>query len=165
MTQARSQTTSKRGFTLVEMVLTISIVGIIVLVASFVVVESVKIYAGTATALDAAYQSRLALERMTREIHDVKDSSSITTFTASALTFTNSSNVSIAYALSSGNLTRNGDLLAKGATALSFTYWKKDGTSATLGSNVYLIEIDLTVQSGNAPYRVRTAVFPRNLGP
>ena len=84
-----------------------------------------------------------------------------TTFTATALTFDDSSDNTIAYSLTSGDLLRNGDLLARNVTSLSLDYWKSDGTAASAASDLHLVEIDLTVQSGAEPYRLQTAVFPR----
>ena len=153
------------AYTLVEMVAVISILGIVGLVSSYVIIESMRIYARTAPAMDASYQVRLAVERMMREIRDMKDTASITTFGSSALTFDDSSDDTIAYSLSGSNLLRNGDLLAQGVTTLSFSYWKSDGTTASAAADLHLTEIDLTVQVGTEPYRVRTAVFPRVLSP
>ncbi len=161
----RTETTSPGGYTLVEMVLTISILGIVGMVTAFVLVESMKVYARTGPALDASYHARHATARMTRDIRDMADTSSITTFTSTALTFDDRAGNTLDYDLSEGNLLRNGDLLAKGVTSLAFTYWKSDGTAATVAADLYLVEIDLTVQTATQPYRLRVLVFPRNLGP
>jgi len=153
-----------RGYTLVEMVAVITILGIIGMVSSYVVFSSMEIYARTVPAMDATYQARLAVERMKNEIRDMK-AGSITTFTSTALTFQLSAGQTIAYSLSGSNLLRNGDLLARGVTAFGLAFWKANGTAASTAVDLHLVEIDLTVQTGDQPYRVRTAVFPRNLGP
>ena len=152
------------GYTLVEMVAVITILSIIGMVSSYVIFESMKVYARTVPAMDATYQASLAVERMKSEIRDMKDTASITTFTSTALTFRDSADQTIAYSLSGSNLLRNGDLLARGVTAFGFSYWKRDGTTASAAVDLHLLELDLTVQTGSQPYRVRTAVFPRNLG-
>ena len=153
------------GYTLMEMVVVMTIMSIVGMVSSYVIIESMKVYARTAPALEATYQARLSAERMKREIRDMKDTASITVFTATALTFDDSSSNMIAYSLSGGNLSRNGDLLAQGGTSLTFSYWKSDGTSASVAADLHLVEIDLTVQRGNEPYRLQAAVFPRVLSP
>ena len=81
------------------------------------------------------------------------------------MTFDDTSDTTLAYSLSSGNLSRNGDLLAQGVTSLTFTYWESDGTTASSASDLHLVEVDLTVTVGGEPYRVRTAAFPRVLSP
>ena len=153
------------GYTLVELVAVILILGVIGFVTSHVIMESTKVYARTVPAMEAAYQARLSAQLMQREIRDMKDTASITAFTATALTFVDNSDTTIAYSLSGSDLLRNGDLLAQGVTSLSFTYWKTDGTTALLAADLHLAEFDLTVQTGNEPYRIRTAAFPRVLSP
>jgi prepilin-type N-terminal cleavage/methylation domain-containing protein len=153
----------RRGYTLVEMVAVITILGIVGTVSSYVIFESMRVYARTVPALDATYQAHLAAERMKSDLRDM-EAGSITTFTPTALTFRLSSGQTIAYTVSGSSLLRNGDLLAKGAGAFGLTYWKDDGTSATSAANVHLVELDLTVQAAGQPYRVQSAVFPRSLG-
>ncbi len=167
MERGRNKTNRARlnAYTLVEMVSVITILSIIGLVSSYVIIESMKVYARTAPAINATYQARLAAKRMTRDIRDMKDVGSITTFAPTALTFDDSSDNTIAYSLSGGDLLRNGDLLARGATSLSFSYWKSDGTTASAAADLHLVEIDLTVSVGLEPYRVQTAAFPRVLSP
>ena len=153
------------GYTLIELVSVVSVMSIIGLVASYTIFESMKIYARTAPMLDATYQARLSVERMKREIRDMQDTASITNFTSTGLTFNDSSNNTIAFSLSSGNLLRNGDMLARGVTTLGFDYWAADGAVAASAAELHLIEIDLTVETATQPYRIRTAVFPRVLTP
>ena len=161
----RKRVATGPGYTLVEMVTVVIILSIVGLVSTYAIIEGAKVYARTAPSMDASYQVRLAIERLRRDIHDMKDTVSITTFTATALTFDDSSSNTLAYSLSAGDLQRNGDLLAQGVTSLTFTYWKSDGTTAAAAADLHLVEIDLTVQIGDEPYRVRTAAFPRVLSP
>ena len=100
-----------------EMLTVILIMGIIGLTTSVVIMESMKVYARTVPGLDASYQARLATDRMKREIRDLDGTASITVFTATALTFDNTSGDTIAYDLTGSDLTRNGDLLAQGVTS------------------------------------------------
>jgi prepilin-type N-terminal cleavage/methylation domain-containing protein len=162
--EARHNPRRPSGYTLVEMVLVVTILSIVGGVSSFVVLQAMKAYARHVPAMHNAYQARSSLERMRREIRALEDTSSITTMTATSLTFTGTGGTSIAYAYTGGNLDRNGDRLAKGLTAFSFTYWKSNGTTASAATDVHLIEIDLTVDSLGQTYRLQTAVFPRICG-
>ena len=153
------------GYTLMEMVTVMTILSVIGLVSSYAIIEGAKVYARTAPSMEASYQAHLAIERLRRDIYDMKDTASITTFTSTALTFDDTSDTTLAYSLSAGDLQRNGDLLAQGVTSLTFTYWKSDGTTASAAADLHLVEVDLTVQIGDEPYRVRTAAFPRVLSP
>lgn len=164
-TKRRKRAATGPGYTLVEMVTVVVIMSIIGLVSTYAIIEGAKIYARTAPSMQASYQARLAIGWLRRDLHDMKDTDSITTFTSTALTFDDTSSNTLAYSLSAGNLSRNGDLLAQGVTSLTFTYWKSDGTTASAAADLHLVEVDLTVQFGDEPYRVRTVVFPRVLSP
>ncbi len=153
------------GYTLVEMVSVMTILSVVGLATSFVILESMRVYARTAPSMDASYQARLAIERMRRELRSMKDTDSISVFTGSALTFDDSTDNTIAYGLSAGQLQRNGVPLAHGVTALAFSYWAKDGSAATTAEDLHLVDIDLTVLAGDQAYRQTTSVFPRFLTP
>ncbi len=141
-----------------------TILGIISMIASAVIIETMKVYARIVPALDASYKAQSAVQRMKREIHDLKDTASITSLTASAFTFDDVADNTIAYAVAGGDLTRNGDLLANGVSAMTFRYWQRDGSPAASPADLHLVELDLTVQNGDQAYRLRTPVFPRYLG-
>ena len=154
---------STRGYTLVEMVAVIAILSIVGMTSSYVILESMKVYARTAPALDAAYEARLASGRLKSDLRDMQPGS-ITTLSPTALSFQVSTGQPITYGLAGTNLLRNGDLLAKGVTSLGFTYWGADGTNTTTAAEVHLVEVDLTVQSLGQTFRIQSAVFPRGLG-
>lgn len=163
--QNRNQGTSASGYTLVEAVLTIVVLSIIGLSTSVVIIESMKVYARTAPALEASYQARLAIEHLQRDIRNLGDPTSITTFTPTAFTFVDASGSTIAYGVSGGDLTRDGDLLARGVSAFAFRYWRKDGAPATVPGDLELVEADLTVQVAGQEQRLFAVVSPRNLSP
>lgn len=140
------------------------IMSIIGLVSSYALVESMKVYALVAPSLDAAYQSRLADERLSRDIRDLSATSSVSSMTASGLTFDDTSGNTIAYVYSDSELRRNGDLLAQGVTSFSFAYRKTDGTTANTAADLHLVEIDFTVRVSDQDRRRQSVVFPRALG-
>jgi prepilin-type N-terminal cleavage/methylation domain-containing protein len=162
--QGRSGARSGSGYTLVEMVVSITILGIIGLVCSGVILESMRVYSRTVPALDAGYKTDLALRTMKRDIRDLQNTASISSLSATAFTFKDSASNTIAYAMSNGDLTRNGNLLAEGVTSLTFRYWQSNGSTASTAAKVHRIEVDFTVQNGSETSRARTQIFPRNLG-
>ena len=155
---------SSGGYTLIEMVVTIVILSIIGLTASYAILQSMRVYASAMPTMDASYQAHLAVERMRRDIQVMGDRSTITSFTASSLTFDDSAANTIAYDHAAGDLTRNGALLARGVSAFAFEYWKSDGTPAVTPAELHLVDIDLTVQVSGQPYRLAATVFPRGYG-
>jgi len=153
-----------RGYTLVEMILVIMIMTIVGGVTTHVILESMKVYARSMPAQNASYQARTCIERMKRELRDLQDRGSITEMSTTRFTFDDSTDASITYALAGDTLTRNGDLLARGVTAFSLTYWGVGGSVAATVEDLHLVELDLTVECGGQAFRAQSAVFPRVLG-
>ncbi len=140
------------------------ILSIVGMVSSYVILQSMKVYSRSVPSMTAAYQARTCILRMKREIRAMDATTTISALTSSTLSFEDSSNSTIAYALSGGEITRNGDAMAQGVSSLAFTYWKSDGSSASAAADVHMVEIDFTVENVDQPYRMQAAVFPRVLG-
>ncbi len=162
--QHRNKAGSVGGYTLIEMVLTVVVLSIIGLTSSKVIIESMKVYAQTAPTLDASYQAHLAVRHLQRDIRNMRDTSTITALTPTALTFDDVEGHTLEFNLTAGDLTRNGDLLARGVSSFGFRYFQQDGSVATGPGNLHLIEIDLTVQVADQQQRSMAVVFPRSLG-
>jgi len=116
-----------KGFTLIEVIITITVVGIVSVIIGSMLLGIVKAWTFKFNRNDMLWDGRLALDRMTREIRTVKDSTSVTTATSSQFRFTDTGNKDITYSLSSTNLNRteNGtvNLLAENVSTLTFTYY------------------------------------------
>ena len=84
--------------------------------------------------------------------------------TDTELAFSDAAGASIAYRQASGELRRNGDLLARGVSAFDFDFWKDDGTLAAAPTELRLVDIDLTVRSADQATRVFATVAPRGAG-
>ena len=122
---------------------------------------------------DAAYEERLALLRMARDMEGIKDRTSISQATSSAFSFTDVNSVAIAYALSSGTLNRNSVPLVKNVSALQFTYVGLTSTSVDTAiasptvspssTNIRRIKITLTVTANGHSDSSQIQVNPRNL--
>lgn len=160
-----SRTCSSSGFTLIELVLVTVILGIIGMSSAFVVTEAMRVYARTAPALDMQYHLRLATERLRRDIRDMQGAGSITVLTPNALAFQRSSGEAVDYRLVGEDLTRNGDLLARGVTSFALRYWRSDGSAALLPTELRLVDAELIMFRGGVKDRLFTTVFPRTLGP
>ena len=116
-----------KGFTLVELVIVIVIIGIAASTVGFMLLGTVKAWTFKFNRNDILWDGRLALDRITREIRTIKDSTSVTTASAAQFRFTDTGNKGITYSLSSTNLNRTEDgaanLLAENVSSLSFTYY------------------------------------------
>lgn len=138
---------------------------VMALVVSYVVEEPMRFYARVNPSMTASYQARLCAGRMQADIRDLTDTATVSSMTSTAFTFGDSGGNTVAYSLSGTDLQRNGDLIAQGVTALTFTYWKSDGTTATAAADLHLVEYDFTVQIASQSHRVQGTAFPLSLTP
>ncbi|MDX1902414.1 MAG: prepilin-type N-terminal cleavage/methylation domain-containing protein [Gammaproteobacteria bacterium] len=151
------------GFTLIELVITIVLAGIIVVVSMKMISQGLNAYLAGENATNAEQQARIALERMTRDIRAIRSSSSISTATSSQLTFTDFSGSSVSYTLSGTNLLRNSQILASGITSISFTYYDSSGNTTATTASIRYIAMSINVTQSNANFTASTAIFPENL--
>lgn len=156
------------GFTLVELVLVIVLLGIVSAVAAVPLMEGARIFTSGEVRADLNNQGRLAVERMAREIRMARSRTAADLpgcCNAGTLSFVDLNGSAIAYTTAAGNtITRNGTALAAGDTVvLNFSYFQQDGsTPATLATQVWSIQIDLTVTKSGESQAYRVRVHPRN---
>src|SRR5574341_583889 len=74
-----------KGFTLVEIVITIVLIGILSGIAAMIILQGVRAYSDEQSRSDVHYQARLALERMAREIRMIRSTADMSTPTAWAI--------------------------------------------------------------------------------
>ena len=164
-----------RGFTLMEMVITISLLAILFGVGAVVMNQGFTAYLHGQDLTEGTVQGRLALERMTRDLRDIHPSA-LGTLSANEISFTDRSGDVITYEQNSTLLYRQtNSALAQtmasgldGGTGLVLTYWKQDGiTVATTATDVYYINISLLIDYPSlvgSAYQIpiQTTIFLRN---
>ncbi len=153
----------KNGFTYIELIISIVLIGIIAAIASELLAQGLNAFLTTQNITDANWQGQLAMERMIRDIRDIRSASDVSTNTATSLTFVDMLGNSIAYSLSGSNLMRNSDVLARGVSALAFTYYDNNGAVAGSTATLHYIKIGLTVSQNNTNYTLTTTAFLRDL--
>jgi prepilin-type N-terminal cleavage/methylation domain-containing protein len=156
----------KRGFTLIEMALTIVIIGITIGLLSPWLINAVQAYDLVSTRRIMLGQVRAGLDRMVREIRLIPGQAQIISTTASSFQFQYPAGTNITYSLSGTDLKRNTDKLIQNVTALTFTYYDQAGNTTTTASSVRSVGIQISAHttSSNNAYTVRTRVFVRNTG-
>lgn len=159
----------QRGFTLVELILTIILVGIIAGMASVFLRQGLNAFVAEDARADITNQGRLAIERMAREIRMIRsrtaaDLPGCCTNPSTSLSFFDTSGGNIVYAVAGNTVTQNGIALAAGSPILlNFRYYQQDGTTlATTAAQVWSIQIDLTVTRNGESQAFRVRVHPRN---
>lgn len=167
------------GFTLVEMIIVIVVLGAIFAVGGLVLGRAFESYALTQTTTDVDWQGRVALERMVRELREIR------TATAADLDMTSATQIRFIDAAGGGvcfyrdgatsRLMRSADgpLSACGATApqpladniaaggLNFYYYRNNGNVAAAATQVYYITLTLNVVDGQVNETYRVTVMPR----
>lgn len=153
-----------RGHTLIELVVVITVLGIVSGLLLHTVSSSAGIYVDLRSRSANAADARHAFELMAREIQEIASTTTtdISTMTSTALTFNTEGGTSIAYSFSGRRLTRDGQILLDDLSAFAFAYYKKDGTTASAAADVWTIEVLGTLNRHDRDLKVRTRIFPRN---
>jgi prepilin-type N-terminal cleavage/methylation domain-containing protein len=153
------------GFTLVEIVITIVLVGILAGIAAMIILQGVRAYSDEQSRSDVHYQARYAMERMAREIRQIRSTADITAITNSNLQFTDVNGAGVGFTWTSPTLSRwNGagtNVLAPNITAFNFNYYQQNGVAAT-AATLWIVEITLTSQQGSESVQMSTRVHSRN---
>ncbi len=153
-----------QGFTLIELIMVIAILSVIGVFGSQMFLETTQIFLEARNRRDAVQEARYAIERMSREIReDIDATTDITAFSASTFTYTDPNSASVSFTKSGSNLLRNSDVLAGDVSALTFSYLKSNGATASSASDIWRIKVSLTVAKGNETITLQTQIFPRNL--
>ncbi len=160
------------GFTLIELVITIVLVGIIAGTAGMLLIKGTQAYIEEDQRSAATSQGRLGLERMARDIRTIPQASAIVgpiTNPSSSLSFSDLTGTAITYARNGAtnalDRTEGAGLpviLADGVTTLEFRYYDKAGALTTTPANIWQIRIDLTVTKRAETQVFRMSVYPRN---
>ena len=153
------------GFTLIELIITIVLVGIIAGIGALVVLQGVNAFLAEDIRADLTTDGRLAIERMAREIRTIRSrtAADIPTKVAGTLSFVDLDGNPITYTSGGGSVTRNGTTLASATTAaLGFLYFQQDGTPAGSAAQVWVIQVDLTLTTGGESQAFRIRAHPRN---
>lgn len=171
-----------RGFTLIEMVFSIVILGILGAGIAPIFLNGLRAYSGASDNLATLTKLRFATERMAREIRQVRrdpitpSNYDISTMTATSLVFArldssgaaitvtitaSAPNVTMQYSTPSVTAILTDQLNAN--SDLNFAYYQADGVTAATGvSDVAFVQISLTLTQGGLPTIERTRVALRN---
>lgn len=164
---------TSKGFTLIELVIVITIIGIIAGVAGFVLLGAVDAWTFKFNRADLLSDGRLAMNRMVREIREVKNVGNVSKARSSEFRFINTRDVDIKYKLDRGDLlnrTEDGtkNLLAEYVSDLTFTYFDSDGATIDRpdtspdATDMRRVRINLTLTNNSENVYLQSESVPRN---
>jgi prepilin-type N-terminal cleavage/methylation domain-containing protein len=169
-----------KGFTLIEIVLTIVIVSVIAGIGALIILQGVKSYSTEETNSDLQYQARLAVDRITREVRLIRDATtdSILTMTAADLGFCDVTGKAVEFQVSGTTIRRRESAACSTSPAWgawftlassidpaqsSFSYFQEDGTTtAASADQVWFVMIKIMSTKGAESLAVQTRVHPMN---
>jgi prepilin-type N-terminal cleavage/methylation domain-containing protein len=154
---------NQHGFTLIEMVVVIALSAIITVMVTRFLAQAVMSFLAAQNITDANWQGRIAMERMVRDIRQVRSPLDVTTMTATEFAFLDILGNSIDYKLTGTTLTLNGFVLANGISNVAFTYYNYAGTVAATAATLNFVYITLDVTQDNSNYSTSTAIYLRNM--
>ena len=169
------------GFSLIEFVVVIILVGILFSMGSVMLGKVFSSYSAKQEIAEADWQAKVALERAARELRAVRTATAADLDIASTAQvrfidtdgngvcfYRDVANKRITRSVQAPNIALPGDpcgggqTLADNITALTFTYWASNGASTAVTASVYYITMDMTVADGVYNSQFRTNVRPRN---
>ena len=156
------------GFTFVEMLLTIFIIGVISGVTAKVLLTGLDVYSLLVNRDNAMNTAREVMDRMFEEILLV-ETDDIISIHDNSFNFKDTAGVHTNFrrkiVQGSPTISRKDDFMAGNLAAIDFDYKHYDGSSTLLRDEVRRINIDftLTAPADAGSIHLRTEVFPRSL--
>ena len=150
--------------------MTIVIVGVLAGGSMFYIRQVIDLWDFMSFRSEIVSQGRMALMRMSREIRQIRNSTSIFYANNTRFRFGDVNDVNIDYNFSVSNLTRNTDIQASGVRNVTFTYYNQTSQQIAVplvspqATDIKRVKIRLEMFSGNQNKTVETQVWPRNLG-
>ena len=163
-----------RGFTLIEMIAVIVVTGAIFALGGIMLGHSFESYKLSREVSDVGWQGRLAMERMVRELREIRShaATDITTWSAGTIDFYNTAGNRVRFYQSGTQVLRSADggvisqPLADNLSAtngLLFDYYDSSGAVAAAVTDIYYITVRLHIQEGGIDETYRVTVKPRRV--
>lgn len=152
-----------KGFSLIELLLSIVIVGIVTVVVGEILVQGYDTFTVAQDVSNTDWEGLLILENITNDVHNIRSAQDISSATSSSFAFTDMSGTSVTYSLSGTTALRNGVTLGTGISSLAFTYYDANGSTTTTASAVRYVALAITVAKNNLSQSYSTLASTRGM--
>lgn len=150
----------RKGFTLIEMITVITLIGIVSAVITFYLWEAIDVWTFLGGQKRMVVSSQTAMYKMVREFKRVDYNDNISHFTSKEVTFLDIDGDTISFSQEGTSLYRNSDVLLDdldSSNGLVLTYLDEDGTPTPTGEEISVIRINLTVVRGENRFVIESA--------
>lgn len=160
------QRPGQAGFTLMELIITMVLMGTLATFVAMFMWYDVNMYQKVVSNTDGLQSSRMALQRMARDIRQIANRDSIVTATSSALKFDDTSDSLVYYLYASSELRKNNYTFLKNVSGFQFTYLDESGSTISSPvldfSLISTIKVSLTTDKNDKVVNLNTTIRPRN---
>jgi len=153
-----------RGFTLIEFVIVITLIGILSAVASMILNQHFKGYFSAKDLMALEIKTNMAADNLLREL---KSSENLTALSATSLSFVNQQGESIVINVSNGLLRRQvnsatAQTLCNNVTSLAFAAFDSAFASTAVTDNIRFVTMSITTTDNNTlPYSLMAGTVLR----
>lgn len=158
-----SQNSRLAGFTLIELIMVITIMGVVSVVMGRLLTESFKTFITAQNISEVDWQGLLATNNFTNDVHSIRSANDISAITASSFSFIDTSGATNTYQLSGSNLLLNSATLATGASNLAFAYYDKNYLVTATAANVRYITFSIKLTQNNLSQTYTTMAGTRGM--
>ena len=161
------------AFTLIELIMAIVLLSIIMAIGVPLLTATTEGWVIATQRNEMLESAKIAIVRMTREMRQIKNLTSVLTASQGAFEFMNALDETISFSSSSNNLIRTlnstENVLARNINSLSFTYYGSNGTEIITPvvnpseTDIRRIEINIVFSLGGTQLAIQSSVSPRRL--
>ncbi len=115
-----------RGFTLIELIIVIIIIGIIAANSSQLIAQGFSSYTNHRSVITVEKEVQFVTTQIAQDLHQLISSNDLTDLSETTLSIFMPNGDKIAYAVKNGNLMRNSLLLSEAVSAAQFSYYNSN---------------------------------------